>query len=183
MNRTRKTMLAIVVAAAISIPCWLLVVVPAMEKMHNENRSQRDFAGTEGVSEDSQIIGELHHSVDILDKRVDEALEQAEYRMKNIRLVPVVVTAYNPVASQTDSTPKITASNKRVRLGIVALSRDLEKEFGFKFGDTVVIEGHGFFVFEDRMNKRWRRRVDILMFSMEAAREFGVQSSHLMVSD
>jgi 3D (Asp-Asp-Asp) domain-containing protein len=94
----------------------------------------------------------------------------------------VVITAYNPVVTQTDSTPTITASNKRVRPGIVALSRDLEEEFGFKFGDTVVIEDHGFFVFEDRMNKRWTRRVDILMISREAARKFGNQRSFLVVN-
>ena len=64
----------------------------------------------------------------------------------------------------------------------MALSRDLEKEFGFKFGDTVVIEDHGSFVFEDRMNKRWTRRVDILMFSWEDARKFGAQRSFLVVS-
>ena len=29
------------------------------------------------------------------------------------------------------------------------LSRDIEEEFGFKFRDTVVIVGLGFFVFED----------------------------------
>ena len=66
---------------------------------------------------------------------------------------------------------------------MVALSRDLEKEYGFTFGDTVVIEGHGSFVFEDRMDKRWSRRVDILMFSREAAIQFGVQYSFLVVSD
>jgi len=176
-------MLAIVVAAAVSIPGLMLVAVPAIEKMHNGHRSQTDFAGMEEVFENSRIIAELHQGVDMLDKQVNKALDQAKERMRTVMFVPVVVTAYNPVASQTDSTPQITASNKHVRPGIVALSRDLEYEFCFKFGDTVVIEGIGCFVFEDRMNKRWTRRVDILMFSMKAARKFGVQSSHLMVSN
>jgi len=182
MSRTTKATLALVVACAVSISCWVHVAMPKREKIPMDDQSRVEFVDVEGASENSRIIAELQKSVDILDKSVAEALERAEYRVRNIRFVPVVVTAYNPVVAQTDSTPTITASNKRVRPGIVALSRDLEKEFGFKFGDTVVIEDHGSFVFEDRMNKRWTRRVDILMFSWEDARKFGAQRSFLVVS-
>ncbi|MFQ6077927.1 MAG: hypothetical protein ACE5NJ_02150, partial [Thermodesulfobacteriota bacterium] len=98
-----------------------------------------------------------------------------------IRAIPVKVTAYNPVGSQTDSSPLITASNKRVRVGMVALSRDLEREFGFRFGDTVYLNGLGRFVFEDRMHRRKRRHVDILMLNPVDARRFGVKSSYLYV--
>lgn len=98
-----------------------------------------------------------------------------------IRAIPVKVTAYNPVRSQTDSSPLITASNKRVRVGMIALSRDLEREFGFRFGDTVYLNGLGRFVFEDRMHRRKRRHVDILMLNPVDARRFGVKSSYLYV--
>jgi 3D (Asp-Asp-Asp) domain-containing protein len=98
-----------------------------------------------------------------------------------IRAIPIRVTAYNPVRSQTDSSPLITASNKRVRVGMVALSRDLEREFGFTFGDTVYLYGFGRFVFEDRMHRRKRKHVDILMFNPVEARKFGVKSSYLFV--
>lgn len=98
-----------------------------------------------------------------------------------IRAIPVKVTAYNPVRSQTDSSPLITASNKRVRVGMVALSRDLEREFGFRFGDTVYLYGIGKFVFEDRTHRRKRRHVDILMFNPMEARKFGVKRSYLFV--
>ena len=100
-----------------------------------------------------------------------------------MRAVPVKVTAYNPVRSQTDSSPLITASNKRVRVGMVALSRDLEREFGFTFGDTVYLYGFGRFVFEDRMHRRKRRQVDILMFNPMEARKFGVKSSYLFIME
>ena len=182
MNGTEKIILIIAAAAAVTLLSWSFMAVPEMQNMLMDHHNPGEFVGAEQGSENSRIIAELHKSVDILDKSVAEALERAEYRVRNIRFVPVVVTAYNPVVTQTDSTPTITASNKRVRPGIVALSRDLEKEFGFKFGDTVVIEDHGSFVFEDRMNKRWTRRVDILMFSWEDARKFGAQRSFLVVS-
>jgi 3D (Asp-Asp-Asp) domain-containing protein len=98
-----------------------------------------------------------------------------------IRVIPVKVTAYNPVRSQTDNSPLITASNKRVGVGMAALSRDLEREFGFRFGDSVYLYGIGRFVFEDRMHRRKRRHVDILMFNPIEARKFGVKSSYLFV--
>ena len=98
-----------------------------------------------------------------------------------IRAIPVKVTAYNPVRSQTDSSPLITASNKRVRLGMVALSRDLEREFGLMFGDTIYLDGIGRFVFEDRMHRRKRRQADILMFNPIEARKFGVKNSYLFI--
>jgi len=166
----------------VTLLSWSFMAVPEMQNMLMGHHNPGEFVGAEQGSENSRIIAELHKSVDILDKSIAETLERAEYRVRNIWFVPVVITAYNPVVTQTDSTPTITASNKRVRPGIVALSRDLEEEFCFKFGDTVVIEDHGSFVFEDRMNKRWTRRVDILMISRAAARKFGVQRSFLVVN-
>ena len=95
--------------------------------------------------------------------------------------VLVEITAYNPVVEQTDETPFIMASGKTVYQGAVALSRDLERDLGLKFGDTIEIDGIGRFMFEDRMHRRWKRRVDILLFSPEKARRFGVRKSFLRV--
>ena len=95
--------------------------------------------------------------------------------------IPVTITAYNPVSTQTDSTPNITASNKEATLGMIALSRDLEKDFGFEFGDPVTIYNIGVFEFEDRMNKRWKRRVDILMKSEIQAKKFGEKKGWIVL--
>jgi hypothetical protein len=95
--------------------------------------------------------------------------------------VPVEITAYNPIKEQTDETPLIMASGKTVYQGAVALSRDLERDLGLKFGDTIEIDGFGQFMFEDRMNRRWKRRVDILLFCPRKAQEFGIRKSFLRV--
>ena len=95
--------------------------------------------------------------------------------------VLVEITAYNPVMGQTDETPFIMASGKAVYQGAVALSRDLERDLGLKFGDTIEIDGFGQFMFEDRMNRRWKRRVDILLFCPEKAQKFGIRKSFLRV--
>jgi len=89
-----------------------------------------------------------------------------------IRL-PVEITAYNADPAQTDSTPTITASGKTVAEDICALSRDIEKEFGLKFGDIIHIEGYGDFLFQDRMNKRIKRGLDIFRWDRKEALEIG----------
>lgn len=89
-----------------------------------------------------------------------------------ISLYIVVATVYNAVPSQTDSTPLITASNKRIDANNpgkhrwIAVSRDLEK-YGFTFGVEVCIENagdmNGIWTVEDRMNKRFTNKIDFLV--------------------
>ena len=87
----------------------------------------------------------------------------------------VTVTAYSHSGK--------TASGRRVRPGVVALSRDLEQALGVTFGERVVVEGVGTFVFEDRVSARLRRRVDIFMPSTQAARRFGVKVAEVRVAE
>ena len=93
----------------------------------------------------------------------------------------VKVTAYTARVCETDSTPTITASNKRVREGYVALSRDLEKRYNLRFGDRVLIKKIGIFEFQDRMHRRKKRQVDIYMNSLSKAKEFGVKRGELLI--
>ncbi len=89
-------------------------------------------------------------------------------------VMTVTVTAYSPSVDETDSTPYITASNTRVRDGICALSRDIEKELDLRFGDMIYLEGIGTCEFQDRMHKRMRRTVDLFIWWKRAAKRFGV---------
>lgn len=106
-------------------------------------------------------------------------LQKELHRTKELQFaVPVYITAYNPVPAQTDDTPFITASADYVRDGIVALSQDLEKTLELEFGDIIVLETRngkflGEFEFQDRMNKRWRNKVDIFMWKKKDAIKFG----------
>lgn len=86
--------------------------------------------------------------------------------------LPVKVTAYTQHRHAT-------ASGRRIRRGVVALSPDLEHALGVEFGDRVVLEGVGTFVFEDRTAAHWRRRADIFMESPKAARQFGVKATYV----
>jgi len=94
--------------------------------------------------------------------------------------IKVTVTAYSPDEHQTDSTPLLTASQKRVSTKYVALSRDLESEYGLNFGDSVILNGVEY-EFQDRMNKKWTKRVDRFFWSRAEALQFGKQDGVLEV--
>ena len=82
------------------------------------------------------------------------------------------ITAYSPRIVETDSTPFINACMTPVALGQVAVSKDLWIA-GYVCERRVWIQDLGIFVVMDRMNSRFRDRIDIFFFSTQAAREFG----------
>ena len=87
------------------------------------------------------------------------------------------VTAYSHIEMGND----ITASGKKVKEGYVALSRDIELEYGLKFGDKIKIAGLGTFEFQDRMNKKKKRSVDVYVPTVEKAFKFGARKMHLQL--
>ncbi|MBI9082700.1 MAG: 3D domain-containing protein [Desulfobacterales bacterium] len=92
----------------------------------------------------------------------------------------VTVTAYTPRAAETDSTPELTAIQRRVKPGTVAVSPDLLAQ-GWTFGRKVYIEGIGVLVIGDLMHPKWTDSMDVLLFDLKAAREFGRQENLLAV--
>lgn len=78
----------------------------------------------------------------------------------------VTATAYTSHVDQTDSTPNIAAWGDRLEPGMkaIAVSRDLLKVYGLKPRQKVRIKGlQGEYVVLDKMNKRWRKKIDIYM--------------------
>ena len=85
--------------------------------------------------------------------------------------IDVNVTTYTVNEAETDSEPTITASGFEVdslnpkKHRIIAVSRDLKKKF--KFGQKIKVTGigkhSGVYVVRDVMNKRWKKKIDILI--------------------
>lgn len=85
--------------------------------------------------------------------------------------VVVTATVYNAVVEQTNSDPGHTASMFKLDLKnpykhrIIAVSRDLLTKF--PMGTKVRIEGtgryDGIWYVEDKMNKRYSKRIDLLI--------------------
>jgi len=85
------------------------------------------------------------------------------FRNKKLR---VTATAYTSHRNQTDRTPFLAAWNNRIKPGmkLIAVSRDLISKYGLRNGTKVRIGGlPGYYIVKDKMNKRYRRRIDIYM--------------------
>ena len=82
------------------------------------------------------------------------------------RKLRVTATAYSSHGNQTDKTPFLAAWNNRLRPGmkIIAVSRDMLTKYGLRNGSKVKIGGlPGYYTVRDKMNKRYRKRIDIYM--------------------
>ena len=101
-----------------------------------------------------------HHTLAPDNKDHEKSIDTKQQQLR------VTATAYNSLPAQTDSTPNIAAWGDRLRPGmkVIAVSRDLLKKYGLKHRDKVKISGlEGEYVVLDKMNKRWRKKIDIYM--------------------
>ncbi len=93
------------------------------------------------------------------------------------KFLKVTITAYSSTPEETDDTPFITASGKKVRDGIVATNF-------LPFGTKVQIPslfGSKVFVVEDRMHPRMTNRLDVWMSSKADAKQFGLQRAEIVI--
>lgn len=94
----------------------------------------------------------------------------------NWETIEVTATAYNSLAYQTNDNPHITAFGDSLKPGMkyIAVSRDL-LAMGLTHNTPVAIKGlKGLYIVKDKMNKRWRNRIDIYMgVDVKAAKEWG----------
>jgi len=101
----------------------------------------------------------------------DEEARIEEYISSVAPSEVVTITTYTPTIEECDSTPLITASGFKInernpkRHRIIAVSRDLKRKY--KFGTKLRIKGagkyDGTYTVRDVMNKRFRKRIDILV--------------------
>ncbi len=91
----------------------------------------------------------------------------------------VTVTAYSYNGGQ--GRHGLTASGVKVREGMVAVSRDVEKLLNLGFGDRVLLHGLGVYEFQDRMAGRMSKKVDVFMNSDRKAKRFGVKRHIVLV--
>ncbi len=92
------------------------------------------------------------------------------------KTVKVNVSAYNSLASQTDSVPNIAAWGDTLKPGMktIAVSRDL-LELGLDYNTHVMIEGlEDVHLVKDKMHPKWKQKIDIYMGEdVKKAREWG----------
>ncbi|MDO8559998.1 MAG: hypothetical protein Q7S23_03080 [bacterium] len=95
---------------------------------------------------------------------------------KVVRKVRVVVTAYNSLPEQTDSTPCITASGYNL---CQADEENVVAANFLRFGTKVRLpdySGEKVYTVQDRMHPRFDRRMDLWMRERSDARKFGLRT-------
>ncbi len=120
------------------------------------------------------IVGLVMLSGISVNSHNEVSLPMKTLEVDNTISMDVTATMYNAVVSQCDSDPLITAGmykinpNKASEQKFVAMSRDLLKRWGglFDYGDKILIQGagdkDGVYTVADSMNKRYKKRIDIL---------------------
>lgn len=107
-----------------------------------------------------------------------EILSETVSSAKVTKTIKMVITAYSSTEEQTDGTPFITASGKKVANGIIANNM-------LPFGTKVRIPklyGDKIFVVEDRMHQRkGNYHVDIWFAEHQKAKEFGAKLTNIEI--
>jgi len=100
------------------------------------------------------------------------------YLYAEVVTMKVSASAYNSTVEQTNSAPFIGAWGDRLMPGVksIAVSRDLLKR-GLTHNSVVKIEGFdGEYIVKDKMNKRWKNKIDIYMgLDKKAAKDWGIR--------
>lgn len=100
----------------------------------------------------------------------------------------VIVTAYTTHPTCVGSAQYQTSSSHQINAKdynrLIALSHDLAKNYGFGDEFKLCVKGKTYEVtYRDRMPKKHRRKVDLLLPSMKSCREFGKRSGILIPLD
>ena len=98
-------------------------------------------------------------------------------KIKIVKKIRVVITAYSSSEDETDDTPFISASGKRVRDGIIATNI---LPFGTKVRIPLIF-GKKIFIVEDRMSKEKKYQIDVWHNSKEAALNFGIKRAEIEI--
>lgn len=100
--------------------------------------------------------------------KVDNVVEIKRNKQK---IEIVTLTIYSPNSGQTDASPHLTASGFKIdprnpgKHKIIAISRDLKRKWKFNTKVRIINAGkyNGVYTVKDLMNKRHRKRIDILV--------------------
>jgi 3D (Asp-Asp-Asp) domain-containing protein len=208
MNRTTENKQQVVPAGTpnrsfllrmiLSLVCLVMVgltigtaLLDAAQK-HEVSAKKKAISKHEAIETQLQTIESQKQTIEAQKQTLDtqsQTIEHLEgvlsyafgqnYSGQPLSTMTVTATAYTAREEECDSQPWVTASGTPSRVGVIAVSRDIE-QIGIQLGDLVIIKGMGLFRVEDRMNRRWENRVDILHANLKAARRFAKRTVEIM---
>ena len=124
----------------------------------------------------NQIVKGEIDEVYMLNKRM-VYLEEKIRLMKERWNVTVTVTAYSNTIRQTNSDPNTTSSLKKFSCSWrAAVSVDLYNN-GWVEGKYLYLNQIGRFKIMDKMNPKWKKRIDIAFCNEKKAEKFGIRKN------
>ena len=162
MKSTLQIAINLAVLVAVLSQITLPMVVKADSNADLANLSQNLISQGHTLTQGPDTIKPVKLSLRPIDRETPDKV-----------IAKAVITAYTSTPGQTDDSPFIAASGKRVHDGMIAAN-------GLPFGTKIKIPsvyGEKIFVVEDRMNRRYGYgRFDVwLDMSRAEARKFGVK--------
>lgn len=113
-----------------------------------------------------------------------ERITQAQYPFPEESMVRI--SAYSPDPSQTDSTPFVTASGKKIPIEklfegyYAAVSRDLKKRLGVRYGDRLLLLVKMEVEVQDLMGPKAKDSLDLFLRSRKIAKGWGVKEGWIL---
>lgn len=156
---------------------FVVTLAIALSLVGSYRSSQAKIHDLQDELAEKQKVVEYHRAMTA--QMAELAFGDKGAKMSQVSALKVTVTSYNPTRQQGWGDGMTTADGNAVKPGVLAVSHDLRKKYGLKFGMKVVLKGYGTFVVGDLMHKRFTRRVDIISFIPNFSRQFGVKSSTL----
>ncbi len=164
----------------LALACFTIVAIDISDvQSRQENVSLSEHTAI--VESRQLIIDQQQKDLDNLEAILSYALGE-QFSGQGYNTMTVTATAYTARKEECNAQPWLTASGTPSRVGVIAVSRDMEK-LGIKMGDMIIIKGMGLFRVEDRMNKRWKKRIDILHANLQAAKLFAKKKVEIMWFD
>ena len=187
VKRISKIILVFLIAYAISFVCTFFY------KHELKNKYVWDFGSGLIKKETKQIVNKKdwknYSELEIvIPVKLNYEIKGGGFTVTTLENVHV--TAYNNHKDQTNDSPNIGASNRKVYEGSIALSRDLLKVYNISYGDVAcIIENSSCYFIEDTMNKRYDstkvkgsgNRADIFMYEKKEAMRTNFYSDILVL--
>ena len=158
----------------------ILLILLTLYQNQLKNAKLAHFSALKQLKEANLQLNKLYYdrvfkTKDIALKRIKEIVDQEN--AKKVMAV-IEVSAYNVGdINQCSGDPCISANGENICLAINIGYKRCAANF-VSFGTKLEIEGYGICVVTDRMNSRYKNRVDIAMSfkDLEKAKEFGVKN-------
>lgn len=162
--------------AAVTVLCSATIFLyteNAMLKLELEDARSRldECERSKRKLEDEKLVNKLFRKIHLNNieelrdsiSRTKKYIESLEIETGRIRNVGVTAYILNK---------NLTASGEPVRVGTVAVSRDLHSQ-GWTFGRNVYIDGYGVHRITDLMGAQWRNKLDIWVPTYDTAKQIG----------